>query len=78
MIIRSFAKLLFSSTLYNEETLPVFIELEILSDLIIFVLDELNILKLTVPLIIFKLLLPLLESALLVLNLRFVFTINLI
>ena len=74
----SFAKLLFSSIPYNDETLPVFIELEILPDLIIFVFNALNILKSIFPFTIFNLLLPLFESALLVLNDKFVFTINLV
>ena len=56
------------STPYNEETLPVLIELEILPDLMTFAFVLSNIRKLTVPLTIVKLLFPLLESALFVLN----------
>ena len=54
--------------------LPVLIELEMLPDLIS-VLDVLKILKSTLPLTMFKLLLPLLESAACVLKDRFVLTV---
>ena len=53
----------------------MFIELEILPVLIIFVFDISNILKSTIPFIIVKLLSPLFESALLEVNDKFVFTV---